>query len=635
MRVCHVVLACAAVGAASAAPAVRATDSEQLEQVVVTATRIPTPEDHIASSVTVITAAEIAAKQERTLYDVLKDVPGLNAVQVGGPGGQTSLFIRGTNSNHTKVFIDGIDVGDPSNSTASFDPGQLLTPDIERVEVLRGPQSGLYGADAIGGVINVITKSGAGPLKVSAGVEGGSFDTFNQAGSLSGQQGDFHYTANLAHLRVGATPVTPLELLDPGPPPEQRIDDYYDNLTASTKLNYDVTRDFSLTLVGRYADTHLRTTGSDDFNFGFPDSEQSQSNATAYSGRVSGRLLSFDGFLEQTLGYAYTHFTTLSITPSAFGTSEVRNTGARNKVDWQGALKFSPTETVLLGAETERDEISDPISANSRINSGYAELQSQLGAGFFSALNVRYDDSDRFGSKVTYRIAPTYVITATGTQLRASLGTGFKPPTLSELFQDFPPFFFGNPSLKAETSTGYDAGIEQSWARGTVRVGATYFHNSISNLITTDPVTGTTYANVGHATTDGVESFIAYQPGKTLTLRLDYTYTEATDDVLHQELLRRPKHKGTVQAMWQASDPLSVTATLLSVGSWVDGSRDFSTPRLEAPGYTVVDLAASYDFSAKLALFGRINNLFDRQYQEPIGFMKPGIGVVVGLRATF
>jgi vitamin B12 transporter len=615
-----------------AATAAVAADNDQLEQVIVSATRIPTPENQLASSVTVITADDIAAKQERTLVDVLQDVPGLNAVQVGGPGGQTSLFIRGTNSNHTKVFIDGIDVGDPSNSTASFDAGQLLTPDIERVEVLRGPQSGLYGADAIGGVIDVITKSGSGPLKVSAGVEGGSFDTFNQAGSLSGQEGDFHYAANIEHLHVGATPVTPLDVLEPG---EQRIDDYYNNVTASTKLGVDVTKDFSLALVGRYTDTHLRYTGTDDFSFTEPaDPQQSESQSTAYSGRASARLLSFDGFLDQTLGVAYTHYSTLTTTPNPVGSTQARNTGDRSKIDWQGALKFSATQTLLLGAETERDEISDPISADTRINSGYMELQSQFGESLYSALNVRYDDSSQFGSKVTYRIAPTYVIAATGTQLRASVGTGFKPPTLSQLYQNFPPFFFANPNLKAETSTGWDAGVEQAWAGGAVRAGATYFHNSISNLIDSN-ADFTSYANVGHATTQGVESFIAYQPHRSLSLRLDYTYTEATNDVLNEELLRRPKHKGTVEFMWQATEPLSLTTTVLWIGSWVDGNRDFSVARLEAPGYTIVDLTANYSFGAHLTLFGRINNLFDRQYQEPVGYMKPGIGAVVGLRATF
>ena len=158
-----------------------ASDGDELQPVVITATRIPTPLLEVASSVTVVTAADIDARQERTFADVLKDIPGVNVVQTGGPGGETSVFMRGTNSNHTKVFIDGIDVSDVSNATGAFDFGQLLTQDIERVEVLRGPQSGLYGSDAVGGVINIITKSGNGPAQFNGLAEGGTFDTFNQA----------------------------------------------------------------------------------------------------------------------------------------------------------------------------------------------------------------------------------------------------------------------------------------------------------------------------------------------------------------------------------------------------------------------------------------------------------------------
>src|ERR1700739_3175653 len=161
-----------------------AADAEALQLIVVAATRIPTPEAELASSLTVVTAEEIAAQQRRTFADVLRNIPGLNVVQQGGPGSVTSVFMRGTNSNHTKVLIDGIDVSDPSNANAAFDFGQLMTHDIERVEVLRGPQSGLYGSDAIGGVINVITKSGSGPLRGSVWLEGGSFDTFNQSAGV-------------------------------------------------------------------------------------------------------------------------------------------------------------------------------------------------------------------------------------------------------------------------------------------------------------------------------------------------------------------------------------------------------------------------------------------------------------------
>jgi vitamin B12 transporter len=599
------------------------------ESVVISATQVPTPESQIASSVTVITGAEIELKQQRTLPDVLKTVPGLNLVQTGGPGAQTSIFLRGTNLNHTKVFVDGIDVGDPSNPNASFDFAQFLTQDIAQIEILRGPQSGLYGSDAIGGVINIVMRDGSGPMRAHASLEGGSFDTFNQTGSISGSTNQFHYSANIEHFHSGEIPVTPLNLLLPG---ERRNDDYYDNLTVSTKLGFDVTHDFDIGLVARYSNGHLRNTGDDFSNFpdpSFPAREQTASNTTEHYSRLFGHLVLLDGAFDQTLGFAYTRKRTAIFEPD-FPLS--LDTGERTKVDWRGALKLATSETVVLGAEHSRDEISQPSSASIRINSGYGELQSQLGENFFSALNVRYDDNSLFGSRATYRVAPMYRISATSTKLKASLGSGFKAPTLSELFQDFPPFFFANPNLKPETSVGYDAGVEQSVIEGLVSAGATYFHNRLRNLITTDD-TGTSYANIGRATTEGVESFISYQPTQTLSFRADYTFTQATDDVLHQELLRRPKHKVTVDANWKAMPRLSLDATLLTVSSWVDGNRDFSIPRLVAPSYTVVNLAGGYDINSNLTVFARVDNLFDRHYQNPVGFLQPRLGAFAGIEA--
>ncbi len=617
-------------GAAWSVPALAAavaSEGDAPEIVVVSATRIPTPQLQIASSVTVITADEIAARQEQSLPEVLKAVPGLNLIQQGGPGGLTSVFMRGTNSNHTKVLVDGIDVSDPSNPSATFDFGQFPTQDIETVEILRGPQSGLYGSDAIGGVINIITRSGSGPAQLTGSVEGGSFDTFNQSAGLRGSDDRFHYSANVEHLHSGSTPVTPLDLLAPA---EARNNDYYDNFTASSKLGYDIAKGFDVGLVARYTDTKLRSTAEDYDTFpAFPFAQQSDSGTSEYYARVSAHSVSQDGFLDQTLGLAYTRKRTTDLEPES---PETVDTGVRTKADWQGALRLSNRNTLVLGAEHAREQISAPITASTTIDSGYVELQSQLTDHLFSAVNARYDNNDRFGSKVTYRVAPVYVIEATGTRLKASVGTGFKAPTLEQLFQSFPAFdFFANPQLHPESSLGYDLGLEQ--AAGAFNFGVTYFRNNIRNLID-DNADFSSYANVGRAHTDGVESFVSYRPVSVLTVRADYTYTEATDDLLNEELLRRPKHKGSVSVSWQATQAFSLDATVLAVGSWIDGNRDFSIPRLNAPGYTLTNLAVSYAFDAHFAVYGRIDNLFDRHYQEPVGFLQPGLGVFAGIKTV-
>jgi vitamin B12 transporter len=601
------------------------------ETIVVTATRIPTPELEVASSISVVTADEILERQLQTLPDLLKTVPGLNVVQTGGAGGQTSVFMRGTNSNHTKVLMDGIDISDPSSPSGTYDFGQFLTQDVQKVEVLRGPQSGLYGSDAIGGVINIITKSGSGPAKVDASVEGGSFDTFNQNLGVSGSLDQFHYAANVQHLHSGATPVTPTDLLAPG---EQRIDDYYDNVTGSTKLGFDVTEQFDLGLVARYTDSHLRITGENynDFPADFPDSSQSENDTRQFYTRATAHLVSFGGGFEQTLGIGFSDVKSYETSPE---NPESDFFGQRVKIDWQGNIRLAADEKLVLGAEHQRDEMTVPLSASTTINSGYAELQSSVADALYNTLSVRYDDNDRFGGKFTYRLAPAYVIESSGTKIKASVGSGFKAPTLSQMFQNFPAFgFYANPDLKPESSIGYDVGFEQTLAGGVARLGATYFHNDIKNLIT-DNADFTSLANVGRAVTQGAESFVAYQPLQTLTFRLDYTYTEAKDEIANEELLRRPKHVGSLNAEWHATKRLSLNATVLSSSSWIDGNRDFSISRLTAPGYTIVDVAGSYDITTKVALYARVDNLFDRHYENPVGFLGPSLGAFAGVRASF
>jgi vitamin B12 transporter len=609
---------------AVAAPAANAT-------VVYSPTAVVTPESNIASSVTVITAADIQREQRRTVPDALSTVPGLNIVQTGGPGGQTSIFMRGTNSNHTKVLIDGIDVSDPSNPNRSFDFGQLLTADIDRIEVLRGPQSGLYGSDAIGGVISVITKKGEGPPKVAATVEGGSFGTFNQSASLSGSDRQINYAFSVAHFLSASTPVTPLELLPPG---RQRINDFYDNWTYSTKIGVNLTEDLTVNWVGRFTDATLRFT-SDDFSVfpSVPNAAQSTQAVHQFYQRAEAVWSLFDGRFTNTFGINYTDHWNSNKAPDP-GMPSI-NKGDRTRYDWRGVVSAIPGQTLILGLQQETERLNTDITtAQNGTRSSYVELQSEFARRFFLVSNIRHDDNDAFGPATTYRLAPAVLVPMTETKLKASYGTGFKAPTLSQLYVNFPDFnFFGNPHLKPEESVGYDFGFEQPIANDRFRFGVTRYHNDITNLINTN-ATFTSYTNVGLAVTSGYEAFASAVVTERLKVRGDYTYTKAIDTTTGLELLRRPNHKYSLDMAWNPTDQLQLSATWLRVSEWVDGNRSFSIPRLTAPGYTVVNVAANYTVNQYTTVFGRIDNLFNEQYQNPTGFDRPGIGIFGGVRVS-
>lgn len=594
--------------------------------VAVSPTGITVPVDQIASSVSVITSKEIEAHQRRTLPDVLRTVPGINVVQRGGPGAQTSVFMRGTNSNHTKVLIDGIDVSDPSHPSRTFDFGQMLTTDIERVEILRGPQSGLYGADALGGVIVINTKAGKGPPKATGMIEGGSFGTFNQATSISGGADHTNYSFNVSHFRADDTPVTPFDLLLPN---EERHSNRYDNWTYSTKLGVDLTKDVTVNFVARYTDATLHFTSDDPGTFPtHAASELSRSDFDQFYTRGEVVWKTLGGNLKNFFGVNYANLQTTNFDITS---GKSFNEGERVKYDWRSVLRVAPGYTIVTGAEHQNEQLDTAtLFAGEWNNAAFVELQSEIFRNFFLVANIRYDDNENFGGHSTWRVAPAYIIEGTGTKLKGSVGTAFKAPTLIQRFMDYAPYFFGNPDLAPEESLGMDAGFEQAILGGRAQFGATYFYNDITNLIDSND-TYTSYVNVGNAKTSGVEVFASADITESLRVRADYTYTEATDEDTHAELLRRPRNKASVSAGWTPYDPLLLTASVVYIGETADIDRA-TYANVTLPGFTLVNVAADYKLKEGVSLFGRIDNLFDKHYENPNGFEGTGIGAYAGLR---
>ncbi|MBS0244339.1 MAG: TonB-dependent receptor, partial [Proteobacteria bacterium] len=459
----------------TAASGGQASGQNDVATSIVSATGTAVSVESSGSSVTTITSGEIDAQQRRTAPELLQSVPGVNVVQTNGPGGPTAVFMRGTNSNHSKVLIDGVDVSDPGSPNRAFDFGQLLTMDLDRVEVLRGPQSGLYGSDALGGVIVVYTKNGEkGPPVVQGLVEGGSFGTFNEAVGARGGVDRFSYAVNASHVYVGHVPVTPVEILPPG---QVRVDNRFENWTYSGKFGLELSKELTFNFVGRYSQSDIGFIGdSYVFPIGFvPDATRSFAHQEQYSGRAEAVWDPFNGRVVSFFGVNYTDTARDYTTPT---TPPAHYHGDRDKYDWRSVITLAPGTILTIGADqqTERFESADIIA--SEANTGvFGQLQLNPFGGFYLTGNLRFDDNENFGDATTWRFSPVYVIESSGTKLKANIGTAFKAPSLDQRFHDYPSFnFFANRNLRPEESTGWDAGFEQAIFNKRARFGAVYFH---------------------------------------------------------------------------------------------------------------------------------------------------------------
>lgn len=628
---------CAAL-AVSFLSTVRASGADASD-VVFAPRRLEIPVEQVAASITVIGREEIERKQWRTLAQALEEVPGVNVVQSGGPGKLTSVFMRGTNSGHTLVLMDGIELTDPSLPNPGFDVGHFLTENVERIEVLRGPASSLYGSEAIGGVINIVTRKGEGRPSASAWGEVGAYNTSQGAVGLRGAGRLGNYSLDYSTLHTRGFSVTPSRLGG-----HER--DGYDNRTLSGRLGLRPMDDLELDLFGRFIDTETELDAA-------PDDPTSEEKTSQLFLRAEGRLARAGGRWRQTFGASLTDHDRDDSNPAEPGDPDSSNGGSdgtRLAFDWKHDVRINADHLLTLGMETERESVDANAEFRSafgsfesrthestRTSAVFAQEQFSFGDRLFGTAALRLDHHDDFGSHTTYRLAAAYLHRETGTKLRGSVGTGFKAPPLADLYGTAQigsfPVFRGNPDLEPEKSVGWEIGVEQALLQGHVRLGTTYFHSRIRDLIEFTPAFDSK-ENRERAEIYGLESFIHAELTERLSLRLDHTYTMAEDDETGEDLLRRPKHKITGSAELRALDRVLLSASAIYIGPRKDIDA-VTFDRKTLGGFTVVNVAATVTVSHGWRVFGRIDNLFDKDYEDPDGFATAGFAGYVGVGAEF
>ncbi len=609
--------------------------------VVVTATRVETPGREVASSVTVITAEELARTGKPSVFEALRDMVGLSTLQNGGRGAAAAVSIRGANAEHTLVLLDGVELNDPINPSRSYDLAHLAVSQVERVEVLRGPQSPLYGSDALGGVINIITRKGEGRPRLSLRASGGTYGSFDGDLALSGAAGRADYAFGLALARTNG--VSAASTLYPG----NAEPDGYRNLSLSGRVGVAVRSNIDVGLTMRRVDAR-----SSIDNFGGPGGDDPNSvqdyGSTLVAARARGLFLG--GRWEPKLTVSWITARRDNTNPpdalhpqdSESGTYASRSA----RVDWQNNVFLGPSNTLTAGVDVGRERgRSEYLSMSAfgpyesvfpevaaRSTGFYVQDQWRVRDRLFLAAGARVDIHSFAGTALTYRAAPAYVVPGTGTRLKATLATGFKSPSLYQLFAPATAWGpIGNPGLEPERATGWDAGFDQDFLGGRFGFGATYFSNLFRNLIDFDYAAG--YINVGRATTRGLEVSAVARPREGLDLRASYTRLAARDQTTGAELLRRPRDKFSADGHVRLPRGIDVTASVLVVGRRAD--RDFSgSPYrpVTLGGYALLDAAVSIPLLSSLEAFARFDNILDARYETVWGYGTPGFSVSAGFR---
>lgn len=569
--------------------------------------------EQVGSSVSVITGDSIRQAGFQNAADALRTVAGVNVVRQGNVGGLTSVFLRGANSQHTKVLLDGIPLNDPSSASRAFDFSLLSVDEIERIEIVRGPQSILYGSDAIGGVVNIVTRRGDGPTTVRASVEGGSYGTTRESVHVSGG-------GDRAYFSIGGSYLDTSGFSSASIANGNQESDGLEQGTFSGRFGWTAGDLLNVDYVIRYVDSDVEI---DDYDFGtgLPIDNLIRRNLTeATWQRVQIQSLLMEGMIDQRVGLSISDYQRRDSDPGPFVPPVY--SGISRTFDWQANILLAPSNVLTVGAEYYHEESQSSFQSlvSQNQSSFFIEDQFELGDRWFGTLGARWDDHNQAGAAETYRFTNRIPVYALDAAVHGSIGTGFRAPSLAEnLFQ------FGNPNLRPEHSKGWDVGWQQRLLGGQLLFDATYFRNDFVDLIVFDFNTFS-LQNVGRARSSGVELTGTWQPNDLWRIIAGYTFDDTQNLDTGSPLLRRPRNKTTVTFERSFACDRGVARLDLL---FLDERADTGNVTLDS--YSLVNASAQYRLTDTWSLYGRVDNLTDEDYEEINGYGVAGLSGYAGI----
>ncbi len=598
-------------------------------ELIVRANKSRTPLRQIGSSVTILDGVDLELKGFQFVSDALRTIPGLNVIRNGGAGQFSAVFMRGEESYRTLVLLDGLEISDTAATQNLANLANVLINDIDRIEVIRGPQALLYGADAIGGVISIDTRRGDQGFEAIGAIEYGRFNAKNILASF--KTGNDRADMNITVQRYEANGFSSKE----GDPTVDDTDGTK-NLSLIAIGGADLSPDVRVDGVFRFVDAET------EFD-GFPFDPDRLLLTEELGGRAKIGVTNLNGRLNNSVAVSRFNIKKDDLdrgipTRSLFGDLISRFDGARTKIEYLGTFDATASHHLLWGGDYEKEKAqTDTVSDESHNYGLYAEWLAGWNDQLYVTGGVRYDNHVDFGERVSYRTTAAFLQNLIGdneSKIHASVGSGFRAPSLMEQARNIT---FGLPPVSEEFSRGWDIGIEQSLMNERTTIDITLFRQIIKDEIRFDNVgfTGYFQAN-GTSLSQGIEVSLSVEPLPGLKITGAYTYTDSTVNSPDGEnglpRVRRPKHLGNINvdySFWQ--DRANINA---NVRTAVDAEDGFLNFRIQLDDYVVVDLSASVQLNNHIRVFGRVENVFNEQYQIVAGFQTSDVAGYVGLRGN-